>query len=122
MKRWELSRRTLLRGAGAALGLPLLEAMLPSAASAAAAAPKRLVVFYVPNGMIRRSWTPADEGAGWTVTPTLAPLAPLKSDVLVLTNLANRPAKQRTVVAPHSSDTAAFLTAAQPKIVDGPNV
>lgn len=122
MKRWEISRRTFLRGAGAALALPFLEQMLPSVARAQSATLNRLVVFYIPNGMIMRQFTPKEEGAVWTPTPMLEPLAPHQADILVLTNIANHEAKNREVVAPHSSGTASFLTAARPEIRDGPKV
>ncbi len=122
-KPWEISRRTFLRGVGATLALPLLEQMLPSIARAEGAGKAtRLVVFYIPNGMMMNKFTPAEEGENWTPTPMLEPLAPHKADILVLTNLANHEAKNREVVAPHSSGTASFLTAAKPQIKDGPNV
>lgn len=123
MKRWEISRRTFLRGAGAAVALPLLEQMLPSVARAQSAGPlNRLVIFYIPNGMMMSEFTPKEEGEVWTPTPMLEPLAPHQADILVLTNLANREAKNREVVAPHSCGTASFLTAARPQIKDGPEV
>ena len=57
-----LSRRTLLRGLGAAVALPALDAMTPARV---AAAPPRLAFVYVPNGVIMEHWTPAAEGAGY---------------------------------------------------------
>lgn len=122
MNKWLISRRTLLKGAGATLALPLLEQMIPSNVRAETVAPKRLVIFYVPNGMIMRSWTPAEEGANWTLTPTMAPLAPVKDDILVLTGLQNLVAKQPPSTAPHSGATAGFLTASHPNIRPGGDV
>lgn len=113
MKKWEISRRMLLRGAGAAVALPLLEQMLPSIARAqnsGAPPPRRLVAFYVPCGIHMANWTPAATGANYTLTPILAPLAPVKSDVLVLSGLANLPARPDGA-GDHASGTGSFITA-----------
>jgi hypothetical protein len=115
MGRSPLSRRTLLRGAGAAVALPLLEGMLPRAARAASSGggpggARRLVVFYVPCGMHMEAWTPKEAGAGYALTPLLQPLAPVKEHVLVVSGLANRPAYP-DVPAPHTGGTGSFLTA-----------
>ena len=85
-----LSRRTVLRGLGASLALPLLDSMIPalSSASAQAAQPtKRLGVVYVPNGMAMKSWTPATEGTDFEITRILQPLAAYQDRMLVLTGL-----------------------------------
>ncbi|MEZ4264907.1 MAG: DUF1552 domain-containing protein [Myxococcota bacterium] len=112
-----LSRRTLLRGAGAAVALPFLEAMLPrtrrARAADALAPPKRFVAFYVPNGVRLSAWTPTTEGAGYALPPILQPLQSVRDDLLVLTGLTNVNA-----VAPlagdHARGTAAFLTCEPP--------
>lgn len=92
-----LSRRTLLRGAGAALALPWLEAMMPAKASAAesegdapADAPLRMAALFVPNGVRQDMWTPEDTGREFQLSPTLEPLADVKDQLLVLTNLWNQ--------------------------------
>lgn len=122
MKKWELSRRTLLRGAGVALALPMLEQMLPSVARAQSVpAPRRLVAFYVPCGINMSQWTPSATGAGYSLTPILQPLAPVKSDVLVLSGLANRPA-QPDGAGDHASGTGAFITAAHPYKTSGAGI
>jgi len=111
-----LSRRTLLRGAGTLMALPVLEAMLPSRAAAQMAPkPRRFVGFYIPCGIHMAAWTPAATGANWAPTQILQPLvdAGLKNDVLVLTGLANRPARPDGP-GDHASGTGAFLTAAHP--------
>lgn len=111
-----LSRRTLLRGAGTLMALPALEAMLPTRALAQAAPPpRRFVGFYVPCGIHMPAWTPAATGANWAPTQILQPLvdAGLKSDVLILSGLANRPARPDGP-GDHASGTGAFLTAAHP--------
>jgi len=79
-----LSRRTMLRGMGAALSLPFLDAMTPAFAASQSQSPIRLAWFYVPNGIDMRYWTPAEEGALGTLPGLLTPLESLKNDVLVL--------------------------------------
>jgi hypothetical protein len=88
-----ISRRTLLRGAGAALALPWLEAMMPARALATTVATDRstrLAVLFMPNGVRSDMWTPTGEGKEFTLSPTLEPLADLKDEILVLTNLWNQ--------------------------------
>ncbi len=88
-----ISRRTLLRGAGAALALPWLEAMMPARALATTEATDRstrLAVLFMPNGVRSDMWTPTGEGKEFTLSPTLEPLADLKDEILVLTNLWNQ--------------------------------
>ena len=88
-----ISRRTVLRGAGVALGLPWLEAMVPSSALAASGKqsglPVRLAVLYMPNGVNTTTWTPEGQGRDWKLSPTLEPLQDLKEQVLVVSNLWN---------------------------------
>src|SRR5713226_4832831 len=86
-----IPRRTFLRGAGASLALPLLDAMVPAFASTRSpgASPlARFAVVYVPNGIIMDRWTPAAEGAGFEFPTTLQPLAPFRDQLLVLSGLA----------------------------------
>jgi hypothetical protein len=84
-----LSRRTVLKGLGAAIGLPLLDAMVPAFAQGTlvSKSPTRLAWFYVPNGIDMRSWTPAADGALGPLTGILQPFDPLRKDVMVLSNL-----------------------------------
>jgi hypothetical protein len=84
-----LSRRTVLKGLGAAISLPFLDAMVPAFAAPRLrqASPVRLAWFYVPNGIDMRHWTPAAEGALAELPAILAPLDPVKKDLLVLSNL-----------------------------------
>lgn len=89
-----ISRRTLLKGAGVSMALPLLEAMAPrtlaaGAAAAAAARPVRFGCLYMPNGVNPHAWTPKAAGRQWELSEVLAPLGDLKSEALVLTNLWN---------------------------------
>jgi len=84
-----LSRRTVLRGAGGvAISLPLLLAMRPRTAQAASL-PKRFVVFFSANGMIKDQWQPTATGTGFTLSPILSPLAAHQSELLILRGLNN---------------------------------
>jgi hypothetical protein len=84
--KFPISRRTMLRGTGAALALPWLEAM---AATTRQVLPRRMAVLYMPNGVHPDQWTPQGEGRDFELSPTLAPLADLKDTLLVPTNLWN---------------------------------
>jgi hypothetical protein len=111
-----IPRRAMLRGLGATLALPLLDAMVPplTALQKTAAKPiTRFGVMYVPNGMVMEQWTPAAEGAAFELTPTLAPLAPLRNDVLVLSHLACVPTPGRPGGA-HAKASTRFLTDISP--------
>jgi hypothetical protein len=111
-----IPRRTMLRGLGATLALPLLDAMVPSltALQRTAARPiTRFGVMYVPNGMVMQQWTPVAEGAGFELTPTLAPLGPFRDDLLVLSNLACVPSPGRPGGA-HAKASTRFLTDISP--------
>ncbi|HAN61612.1 MAG TPA: hypothetical protein DCQ11_12200 [Gammaproteobacteria bacterium] len=81
-----LPRRTVLRGLGATLALPFLDAMVP-AARAAGRPPHRFQSFYVPNGMAMEYWTPPDVGTNFTITPVLEPLAPFRDQLIVVSGL-----------------------------------
>ena len=108
-----LPRRTLLRGLGASLALPLLDSMVPalSSASAQTAQPaKRLGVVYVPNGMAMKSWTPATEGANFEITRILRPMAAYQDRMLVLSGL-NGASSNAGV---HASASTRFLTGTIP--------
>jgi hypothetical protein len=85
-----LPRRTVLRGLGATVALPLLDAMIPAASRLAHAAAKpvhRFQTFYVPNGMAMEYWSPKGVGSDFTLSPILEPLAPFKNQLLVLSGL-----------------------------------
>ena len=109
-------RRTVLRGLGATMALPLLDAMVPplTALQNTPAKPiTRFGVMYVPNGMVMNQWTPVAEGVGFEFTPTLAPLAPFRDDLLVLSNLACVPSPGRPGGA-HAKASTRFLTDISP--------
>jgi hypothetical protein len=104
-----ISRRTLLRGTGAALALPWLEAMTPRVRAAASASPSpmRMAVLYMANGVNASMWTPEGQGREFTLSPTLQPLSDFKDDILVLTNLWNQGSKGGEG---HYVKTSGFLT------------
>src|SRR5690349_10922566 len=88
-----LSRRTVLRGLGVSLSLPLLDSMVPAQPPLArtAASPKiRLGLCYIPHGAVIANWTPATEGANLQLSRTLAPLAPYRDQIVVVSNLAHK--------------------------------
>src|SRR5579871_6441486 len=87
-----LPRRTFLRGMGAAVGLPFLDAMVPALAfgqARAAKAPVRMAFAYVPNGIIMNEWNPDYEGKISKLPRVLKPLEPYKDDLLMVGNLTH---------------------------------
>jgi hypothetical protein len=111
-----IPRRTVLRGLGATLALPLLDGMIPALTAQArtAAAPiNRFGVMYVVNGMIMESWTPVAEGAAYELTPTLSALAPHRDRFSVLSGLACVPSPGRPGGA-HAKASTRFLTDVSP--------
>src|SRR5512138_2870706 len=86
-----LPRRTVLRGLGATVALPLLDAMLPAATALAqtAASPKTRASFlYIPHGAIMSAWTPTAEGKDFELPLILRPLAPFRDRLLIVSGLA----------------------------------
>lgn len=106
-----ISRRTVLRGLGVAMGLPWLDAMRPVGALARAAGldgpPTRMAFLFFPNGVNPRTWTPEGLGRDFKLNPVLDPLKPVRDEVLVLTNLTNRATDTGDG---HYVKDAAFLT------------
>src|SRR5262249_27098528 len=87
-----LPRRTVLRGLGTTLALPLLDAMVPALARAqspAAKPPTRLSTVYLPNGIMMDKWIPDAEGTNFHLKPIMEPLAPFRDRMLVLTGLSH---------------------------------
>ena len=117
-----LHRRTFLRGAGAALTLPLLDAMVPALGHAAETArPIRLAFIEVPNGIMMDKWTPPSEGAGFGLTPILEPLAPFRDRMLVLSGLDQNQAEAfaNEVGGDHPRACTAWLTGAHARMTSG---
>lgn len=120
--RWRIERRTFLRGAGAAVALPLLEAMAP-AAEAAAAPPTRAAFLYVPNGVHMPDWRPSESGPLADLPPILAPLKPHREKLLVLSGLAHDKANANGDGAgDHARSAATFLTGCQAKKTGGRDI
>ena len=107
-----VSRRAVLRGAGVALALPFLESFgfrRFVAPARAATPPQRLLFYYVPNGIHMPAWTPKDTGPDPTLPPILQPLAPWKSELLILSGMTNLPGRPDGA-GDHAGGTSAFLT------------
>ena len=110
-----LARRTFLKGAGVALALPLLDAMVPAYTAvekSAAAAKMRLGFVYFPHGAIMEKWTPATEGADYALSPILEPLKPFRSQLTVVSGLGNRPAQSAAV---HAIVPGTWLSCVHPR-------
>ncbi len=110
-----IPRRTFLRGAGTALALPLLDAMIPAlcAESLTAAAPvRRLGFIYYPLGVDQDRWRPKGEGADYELSEALAPLAPHKNKFVVLSGLSSDP--DRSKAGFHDRAYASFMTGCEP--------
>lgn len=113
-----IPRRLFLRGLGTAIALPMLDAMVPLRAVASIAdktkPPTRMAFMYVPNGAHMQDWTPSRVGADFDLTPTLRPLSPVKSDLLVLTGLTHDKGRTNSDGAGHHARGATvFLTGSQ---------
>lgn len=108
-----VSRRMFLGGGATVVALPFLESLLPRTARAqtAAAGPKRLIYYYVPNGMNMATFKPSAAGAAYPTPPMLVPLEMLKADFSVISGLENAPAKPDGP-GDHASGTSSFITCA----------
>jgi Protein of unknown function (DUF1552) len=118
-----LDRRSLLKGTGAAIALPLLDAMRPAPAAAAKVAgqARRVAVVYVPNGIIMTDWKPATTGTDFEFTRILKPLEPFRGDITLMSGLANHVA-DKAQGGGHAKATGSFLSGAIPKYTAGPDV
>jgi len=118
-----MSRRTVLRGTGAAVALPFLDAMVPAfipQARAAAMLALRFGVVYVPNGEIMQQWIPKTVGEGFEFTPILKPLEPFKDSVVLVNNLTR--SHPGSVIGDHAVSAAGFLTGVWPKRTEAEDV
>jgi hypothetical protein len=111
-----LSRRTVLQGVGAAIALPLLDAMNPAgvawAQTAAGKAPHRLAFVGFPHGAVMRHFKPEQTGRDYTMTRNLEPLAPYREHMTIVTGLRNRPAESPE---PHAYIEQTWLSCVAPK-------
>jgi hypothetical protein len=134
--RKHLSRRTLLRGAGVAMGLPLLDSMVPAQTplrKTAAAVRTRFAAIEIVHGaagstidgMAKHYWSPAKTGSDFEITPTLKSLEPYRDYLTIVsgTDLNNAAAlSPREEGADHTRSSAVFLTAAHPKMTEGSDI
>src|SRR5690349_21468676 len=124
-----ISRRTVLRGVGTVMALPLLEAMAPrlsaadvSGAAVIAAAPRRMAFIYIPNGAHMEEWMLVKDGMNYELLAILKPLEADRSDVLVLSELTcDRPRPNGDGAGDHARASSAFLTGAQARKTAGAN-
>jgi uncharacterized protein DUF1552 len=117
-----VDRRTVLRGAGAMIALPLLDAMIPAATALANTAAKPLVKLgfvYFPHGAIMEKWTPEKEGKDFELTPILEPLGPFQKQLTLISGLGNRPGESQAV---HAIVPATWLSCVHPKQGQDPNM
>jgi Protein of unknown function (DUF1552) len=111
-RRGAATRRAFLGGGAVVVGLPFLESLQPRAARGAAAdTPKRLIYYWVPNGLNMAGFRPATTGPGYATPPMLVPLESLKSDFMVVTGLENMLGKPDGA-GDHAAGTSAFITCA----------
>jgi hypothetical protein len=115
-RKWQISRRTMLRGAAASVSLPLLEVMSPAATRVGEPQPpKRLVCLFQPNGVYPKAWDVTGVGKDFQWSPILEPLAPFRDDVLVVSNLG-------TPARGHVAATSAILTGTPLQEIGGDQV
>jgi hypothetical protein len=119
-----IPRRTVLRGLGATVALPLLDGMVPAFAATRAPAAKpasRFGVVYVPHGAVMANWTPAESGAAFELSPILTPLKPFRDQMLIVTGLDHTPAAQLPGEpgGGHGRIGGAFLTGVHAKPTEG---
>jgi len=112
-----INRRAILRGAGTALALPLLESMLPAASLAAEMTPKsRLACIYIAHGAVMKNWIPATDGTGFEFTPTLKSLEPFRDQLNIISDMTLPFAygTDASAGANHARSSSVWLTCAQP--------
>src|ERR1700678_2220482 len=117
-----LSRRTLLRGLGVAVALPVLDAMLP-AFSTAKKAPLRMMFSYVPNGIIMKDWTPIDNEGSFDLPRILQPMAAYKDKMLLVTGLMQKNGYANgDGPGDHARAAATYLTGVHAKKTQGADI
>ena len=120
-----LHRRTFLKGVGATIALPVLDAMTPAlrAAARAAQAPLRLAFTYVPNGITMTDWTPSGEGRAFTYSRVLKPLEAFRDDTVVLSGLAHKNGNALgDGPGDHARAAASYLTGVHPRKTAGADI
>ena len=115
-----IPRRTVLRGLGASLALPLLDGMVPALSAirnTPARGMRRFGVVYVPNGMAMEYWTPKGVGTAFELSPILRPMAPHRDRTLVLSGL-----DPGLGGGAHAGASTKFLTGVPGRITDGTGI
>jgi hypothetical protein len=123
--RKQLHRRTFLRGMGAAIALPMLDAMTPAFAAPArlGKSPLRLAFTYVPNGITMAEWTPKAAGRAFEFTRVMKPLERFREDTLVLSGLAHENGKALgDGPGDHARAAASYLTGVHPRKTAGADI
>ena len=117
-----LPRRAFLRGTGATVALPLLDAMVPALSAMPKPVP-RLGFFYAPNGTFLPNFIPKEVGTSFQFTPVLRPLEPHKNTVTIISGLSNKGAENLGEGGgPHTRVHAAWLSGIRPKRTEGPDL
>jgi len=111
-----LSRRKVLKGAGASIALPMLDAMIP-AASAQPAAKLRMGFVYIPHGAVYNSWTPEQTGRDFEMSKILSSLSDFRDQMTVVSDLRNKPAESPD---PHAITAGTWLRCVAPEGTDNP--
>src|SRR3954453_21947473 len=110
-----ISRRMMLKGVGASIALPLLDAMNPAATAwaqtAAGSAPKRIAFIGFPHGAIMDRWSPPQTGAGYEMSPILGPLEPFRQHLTIVSGLRNKPGE---TPEPHGYIESTWLSCVKP--------
>jgi hypothetical protein len=120
-----IQRRSFLKGVGVAIGLPMLDAMIPalSAASKLPKSPTRMSFVYVPNGVVMDHWTPATLGANFEMDGILKPLQPYRNQTLLISGLMdNNGNALGDGGGDHARAASSFLTASHPKKTEGADI
>ena len=110
-----ISRRAVLKGVGASIALPMLDAMNPAATAwaqtAAGSTPKRFAFIGFPHGAIMDRWSPPQTGTNYEMSPILQPLEPFRKDLTIVSGLRNKPAE---TPEPHGYIEMTWLTCVKP--------
>jgi Protein of unknown function (DUF1552) len=118
-----MPRRTLLRGMGASIALPLMDAMITSAKAEEMALRRRLQVIYTPNGMMMENWTPIGTGKDYALSPILKPLEPYREKFAVFTGLSHVQAEALGDGAgDHGRCCGGYLTGVHVKKTEGADI
>ena len=123
IRKISLPRRTFLRGMGATLALPFLDAMVPALsamAKTAATPPRRLGFIMVPQGVNWMKWVPEGEGEAFSFSPSLMPLESFRDQLVILSELRSEPSEALgDGSGDHARASGAWLSGAHPRKTEG---